>query len=847
MAGGMVLREVFTRLGFETDPMSLKRYEEAIASTQKTMSALGQTAADMGGRLSAALSGASALAREGSDVQQVATAFESLGGTAEELDKLRELSSGLVPDSTLQRAANLGKLFKLPAEQIPNLLKIAQGASVALGTSVEKNLEDVFVAMARQSKLIADNLGTQMGSLDDINAAYAKRNNLNAKALTDDQKAAAFIEAFVEKSDRQAALADKAAQNQFALMDAQMKNLRDKAGLILNAIFGAIIRDFMSIAGGPLNKLINGFERWWSSAENVERVLRRVVMVARVLVGVLGAAGAAKGMELMVTQVWGLVKGIRMATMWSALLKSLWLAIPLLIAAVGLLIEDVMVWLRGGDSLIGRFIKKYQGSNGPAGKVARWLVSIKPQIAALAVTVQGWVAKARGWLESAGAAVRATIPPIRAAIAASIKWVTPYAKAAYAWLREAIPAAIRGVIDAAKLLWGWLKGAVGWLVDTTPGAISVVVDAAIWLWEWIKRVAVAVADAAVVAWGWISRTAQVIGDAAAKVGRWVWSVLEDLWTAFGPWIYGIWKLIEGVGQLVWHVIKGVAGGLWEAMQGVWAVLKAIGVFLWENIPPALDVIVQAARVVWHGVLLIVEWVGKAFAALATGAQWLLDKVGLVVEWILLAVAGMAGGLVKVAGDIVGWVIEKLSGITAWILNAIASVGGWIADGLESFNNGVGAFVAWLDTALVQPIQKLFSAIGGVVKGVFDTIGKWIQPVIDLIDATLGKAYRAAEVLGLADSSKEVNALIDQQQRDVKDILARGQQVQAWQQGGQLEGVSRDAIEQFIRTGKGIEVGQLQVNIQGNTNMGAQDIATATKSGVTQGLGDVGRDLQVGGN
>ena len=843
MAGGMVLREIFTRLGFETDPLSLKRYEEAIASTQKTMQSLGQSAADVGGRMRQALEGAAGLAREGSNVQQIATAFEALGGTAAELDKLRELSGDLVPDSTLQRAANLGKLFKLPAQQIPSLLKIAQGASVALGTSVEKNLEDVFVAMARQSKLVADNLGTQMGSVEDINAEYAKRNKLNAKALTDEQKMSAFVEAFVEKSGRQAGLAEKAAQNQFALFDAKIQNLRNKAALLLNQIFSALMKDFMGLVGGPLDRAIAGFEKWWSNAENVERVLRRVVMVARVLAAVLAAAFSAKAAGAMVASLWKVVAAIRSATIWSALLKSLWLAIPLAIAAVGLLIEDVMVWLRGGDSLIGRFIKKYQGSNGPAGKIARWLVSVKPMLLDLATTAKAWIAKLQEWIKAAAQTIRDITPPIVTAFRKVVAWVTPYATAAYNWLRQAIPAAIQFVIDAAQTAWGWLESALGWLFDTGPGAFSAVADAAIWLWDWIKVIGIAVADAAMVAWDWVKRAGQGIASVATTVGAWLWSVAQDLYTAFSPLIYGVYKLIEGAAKLAWAVIQPVGALLWDAIQAIWTILKSVGAFLWENIPPALDVIVQGARIVWHGVLLIVEWVGKAFAALAIGAQWLMDKAATVVKWILDGVLGLAGSILKSAGDLVGWIIDKLSPITAWIFEKIGAVGKWIADGLEAFNNGVKAFLSWIDTNLVQPISGLFSDIGKVIKGIFDDVMKFIQPVIDLIDSTIGKAHKAAVMLGLADEdlgpALEGQAALDFAKTNkyygaaVSDVT--GMQASAQSLGDSAWGVKAAA---------NFNAGGVTVQITGSTNMGAQDIATATKSGVEQGM-TTARDLAVG--
>ena len=258
-------------------------------------------------------------------------------------------------------------------------------------------------------------------------------------------------------------------------------------------------------------------------------------------------------------------------------------------------------------------------------------------------------------------------------------------------------------------------------------------------------------------------------------------------------------------------------------------------------------IVQGARIVWHGVLLIVEWVGKAFAALAIGAQWLMDKAATVVQWILDGVLGLGGSILKGVGDLVGWIIDKISPITTWIFEKIGAVGKWIADGLEAFNNGVKAFLAWVDTNLVQPISGLFTDIGKVIKGIFNDVMTFIQPVIDLIDSTIGKAHDAAVMLGLADEklgpALEGQAAVDfakSNQWAAQAAAAAGVDLSGIQASAQSLGDSGWGA----KAAASYNAGGITLNFNGNQNLGAPDIATAAKSGVEQGM-TTARDLAVG--
>ena len=172
-------------------------------------------------------------AAEGQKLKGLDTAFKTLGGNAEEMEKLRKATGGVVDDATLQRVYNLGSLFELPKQHIPDLIRLAKGASVALGTTVAKSLEDTFTAASRQSKMISDNMGIVIGDLAPKYAEFAKKAGKSVDDLTDKEKQLVFIQTMIAKGGRQVDLAAAASANSFASAEAQVTNFTNslKVGL----------------------------------------------------------------------------------------------------------------------------------------------------------------------------------------------------------------------------------------------------------------------------------------------------------------------------------------------------------------------------------------------------------------------------------------------------------------------------------------------------------------------------------------------------------------------------------------------------------------------------------------
>ena len=221
----------------------LAQLQQAANQASQAVSAIGQSGAAQGlasvanGAMGAANAVASIvnqafdaakaladMAKEGAKLQTLDAAFKALGGNAKQMQELRDLTGGLVSDEDLQQASNLAKLFKLPAEEIPKLIKLAQGASAALGTTVAKAMSDTFTAASRQSKMIADNMGIVIGDMSAMYKDFAKKHGKTVDQLTDKDKQLAFVQKMIAEGGRQMELATVAQGNAALRAEAQMAN-----------------------------------------------------------------------------------------------------------------------------------------------------------------------------------------------------------------------------------------------------------------------------------------------------------------------------------------------------------------------------------------------------------------------------------------------------------------------------------------------------------------------------------------------------------------------------------------------------------------------------------------------
>ncbi len=218
------------------------------------------------------------MAKEGAKLQTLDAAFKALGGSAKQMQELRDLTGGLVSDEDLQQASNLAKLFKLPADEIPKLIKLAQGASAALGTTVAKSISDTLTAASRQSKMIADNMGIVIGDMSIMYQNFAKKHGKTVDQLTDKDKQLAFVQKMIAEGGRQMELATIGQGNAALKAEAQMANFERSLKMAAAEAFAST--GAYDMMGGVLSQLQVAF------TENGD-ALAELVMPAFKAVGAL--------------------------------------------------------------------------------------------------------------------------------------------------------------------------------------------------------------------------------------------------------------------------------------------------------------------------------------------------------------------------------------------------------------------------------------------------------------------------------------------------------------------------------------------------------------------------------
>lgn len=167
------------------------------------------------------------LGQMGARVRDVENAFRAAGGTTEAFNKAMEGLRGTVSDDFLRRQFNLANTLGISAEQFAQLTKVASAAAAALGKDVPDALNDVVVAVSRQSKLILDNIGITL-DVGEANERYARSIGKTVEQLTEAEKQQAF---FNEVMRRAKPLLDRAPDESHAAkyqrISAAIQNAKD--------------------------------------------------------------------------------------------------------------------------------------------------------------------------------------------------------------------------------------------------------------------------------------------------------------------------------------------------------------------------------------------------------------------------------------------------------------------------------------------------------------------------------------------------------------------------------------------------------------------------------------------
>lgn len=173
------------------------------------------------------------LAREGDRITAIQGAFANrVGDTDSALGRLRSATRGMVTDTELMTQANLA-LTLGSARTVGEFAALAKGAQQlgrTLGLDTTFALNSLNTGIARQSRLLLDNLGIIV-DVDKANATYAASIGKLTSALTDVERKEAFrIEVLRQVEELTQAVGDETGEAglQFAALAVDIQNATDR-------------------------------------------------------------------------------------------------------------------------------------------------------------------------------------------------------------------------------------------------------------------------------------------------------------------------------------------------------------------------------------------------------------------------------------------------------------------------------------------------------------------------------------------------------------------------------------------------------------------------------------------
>jgi hypothetical protein len=222
------------KLGFVRKNLD-NQTKQMVTTTQMLGKALKNSAASMalnvakGHLLAGAITAVGAgFASALKDANQFSQASQIYTGNIEDA---RAATMGLVENLDIMNSSNkLAALgVKLTSDEFAGLLKNTQKMATAMDRDMKSALDDVATAMARQSIMVADNLGVVM-SATAANEKWAAAHNKTTKAMTDSEKRLAFQTEFMDQ------LAEKAAK-----LPPRLKTVGDEFTQVGSAIKNATV------------------------------------------------------------------------------------------------------------------------------------------------------------------------------------------------------------------------------------------------------------------------------------------------------------------------------------------------------------------------------------------------------------------------------------------------------------------------------------------------------------------------------------------------------------------------------------------------------------------------------
>ena len=162
---------------------------------------------------------------------------------AEALERTGEITSGLASKYDLVTSANKALSFGIDLSngRFEKLLGLANKTALVMGTDVKSAFDDLITGVARESKMILDNLGVQV-NLNEVYSAYAAEIGVATESLTKQQRQTALLDEANRQLEKSTAAVTDEMVKQSTKGTAAIKKVENAWNLFLNTSAKGFVR-----------------------------------------------------------------------------------------------------------------------------------------------------------------------------------------------------------------------------------------------------------------------------------------------------------------------------------------------------------------------------------------------------------------------------------------------------------------------------------------------------------------------------------------------------------------------------------------------------------------------------
>jgi len=363
----MIVRELVTKLSFQADNSAVKRFDQNVGKLRGSLKGATSNLRDMANGIrntGAALTAfatvplgllTGGLIKAASDAEETeakfGTVFSSIRDEADETAKTLSRDFGLSSQGAQQLLSDTGDLLSgfgfaqketLQFSKDLNELAVDLASFTNLEGGAERASRSLTKALLGERESIKE-LGIQISEKDVKERIAINRSKGITRATERQEKALATLQLAQEQSKNSIgdfARTQEGFANQMRILRARISDVAVSFGRILLPVANKVVRVFV--------KVFERFEKLSKASKTVILLIGGLVAIAGPVLLVLGLFAGA------ITSLVGL-----MATLKLAILPII-LILGLLAAAVGLVAQDIAVWVMGGNSLLGQMLGNFE-------------------------------------------------------------------------------------------------------------------------------------------------------------------------------------------------------------------------------------------------------------------------------------------------------------------------------------------------------------------------------------------------------------------------------------------------------------------------------------------------------